>query len=139
MTRQLILHIGPPKTGTTSIQRTLVASQNALLSRGILHPDTTPHKHNHRNLIPYLTSSDTSEELPDTVQAAKVLWEGIVQEIERTDPHTIILSSEQLFRVWSPEQAQAITAKLRAVASHITIVAYVREPAASTLSATASV
>jgi len=38
MLKRLILHIGPPKTGTTSIQKFLSAAQEDLLSDGILYP-----------------------------------------------------------------------------------------------------
>jgi hypothetical protein len=38
MMRQLFLHIGYPKTGTTSLQRFLAANQAALAAQGVLYP-----------------------------------------------------------------------------------------------------
>jgi len=38
MPRQLLLHIGVPKTGTTSIQRRLAAQRAALREQGVLYP-----------------------------------------------------------------------------------------------------
>ena len=38
MPRKLLLHIGVPKTGTTSIQRRLAAQCSALLKHGVLYP-----------------------------------------------------------------------------------------------------
>src|SRR5215510_12928739 len=37
---ELILHIGLPKTGTTSIQETLAAHRTALLEKGVLYPNS---------------------------------------------------------------------------------------------------
>ena len=38
MTRSVFVHIGFPKTGTTSIQKSLAASRKSLFSRGLIYP-----------------------------------------------------------------------------------------------------
>lgn len=131
MVQDLILHIGHGKTGTSTLQRTLVASQSVLAGKGILHPSTAPHKHNHKPLIPrLLTPSDQSS--GDTTANAQ--WNLTQSQIEQIKPHTLILSSEQLFRPWAPEQLTNLVQNLRSIAQHITVVAYIREPAGLALS-----
>ncbi len=133
LTRKLILHIGHAKTGTTTLQKTLVASRSVLSARGILHPDTAPHKHNHRSLIPYLVAAEGDAPTVDS-HAASDLWHKVVAQIDRDNPHTIVLSSEQLFRAWTPSQLSALIEKLRGVTQEISVAVYVREPAALVLS-----
>ena len=40
MTRNATIHIGFPKTGTTTIQQTLAGSRNALMENGVIYPGT---------------------------------------------------------------------------------------------------
>ena len=42
MTREVLLHIGLPKTGTTFLQEALWANKTALRDRGVLHRDPLP-------------------------------------------------------------------------------------------------
>lgn len=134
VSRHLILHIGHAKTGTTTLQRTLVASKEVLSEKGVLHPNTAPHKHNHRMLIPHLLQPSDQDMTHPDVETAQGLWHELVQEVDRKAPHTVVLSSEQLFRAWKPDQMAAMKDKLQTIASKITVIVYVREPAATVLS-----
>lgn len=134
MTRRLVLHIGHAKTGTTTLQKTLTASQSVLLEQGVLYPSTAPHKNNHRFLIPHLIESEDQQKTNPETREARELWQNVVQQIQREAPHTVLLSAEQLFRPWHPVQMNAMIAKLRSVATSIAVIAYIREPAALTLS-----
>lgn len=85
-------------------------------------------------LIPYLIAREDRKQHSPEVDEARRLWREVVQQIEREAPHTVILSSEQLFRAWNPTQMASLVAKLRAVATTVTVVAYIREPAVASLS-----
>jgi hypothetical protein len=39
---RLVIHVGPHKTGTTSVQSTLHANRQALLRQGVLYPSSLP-------------------------------------------------------------------------------------------------
>ena len=48
---KILLHIGSPKTGTTTLQRTLYASRDTLADRGILYPKSLLHKYKQQELV----------------------------------------------------------------------------------------
>lgn len=138
MTQRLILHIGHPKTGTTTLQKTLQASRPALIEAGILHPDTGKH-HNHKVLIPYLSrAASEAQELnssPSTpIGKSGEKWASVVDEVNSSKPNTTILSSESLFRDLGHERFNRLGSQLKSLASEIQIAAYLREPASLAMS-----
>lgn len=133
MNQRLILHIGQPKTGTTTLQKTLQASRPALLNAGILHPDTGRH-HNHKILVPYLTGNKSTFPHCASIERSRERWDNMLNEVDIVKPSIGILSSEQLFRLSAAETASKTISKLRSITPEIIISAYVREPASSALS-----
>ncbi|WP_322892191.1 MULTISPECIES: hypothetical protein [unclassified Yoonia] len=105
MKPQLILHIGHPKTGTTSIQNTLSAARPWLLERGVLYPQTKLTKLNHRVLGPaiydYTDDSVLNARLGGTKEKALQTsireCESVLEQVAKARPKTVILSSEGLF------------------------------------------
>ncbi|MFO7908289.1 MAG: heparinase II/III family protein [Pirellulaceae bacterium] len=60
--RELIIHAGLPKTGSTSLQDVLSANRETLLSRGILYPeDTQPESTKHTGFAKALLAGNTAE------------------------------------------------------------------------------
>ncbi len=56
---RLILHVGTPKTGTTTLQQSLNASRGRLLRKGILYPNLEMHPlGKHQWIVQYLLRSD---------------------------------------------------------------------------------
>ncbi len=136
--KRLILHIGHPKTGTTTLQKTLQASRPALLDAGIFHPDTGAH-HNHKVLIPYLThGASPAKQLEsaqsEAIQNSSKKWTGVVDDVRTFKPNTIILSSEGLFQCMEADAFRNLISHLKPLASEIVIAAYLREPASFALS-----
>jgi hypothetical protein len=136
MTQRLILHIGHPKTGTTTLQKTLQASRPALLDAGILYPDAG---HNHNVLLPYLTSEASImqqlESSPsEVVKKSSDKWDGVLEEVSTFNPNTIILSSESFFRDLGVDALSNLSSRLKSLASEVVIAAYLREPASLALS-----
>jgi hypothetical protein len=60
--RELIIHAGLPKTGSTSLQDVLSVNRETLLSRGILYPeDTQPESKKHTGFAKALLAGNTAE------------------------------------------------------------------------------
>lgn len=138
MTQRLILHIGHPKTGTTTLQKTLQASRPALINAGILHPDTGRH-HNHKVLIPYLTRAtpiaQKNESWPSkSVETSGKKWAEMIEATKASNPNTIILSSEGFSRDIEDREFTNLVSNLRSLTHEISTAIYLREPAALALS-----
>lgn len=85
---RLFLHIGHPKTGTTSIQTFLLANRQTLRGLGILYPETGIHDSAHRLLSPaYYAAAGLENEAP--LQMTRLL-----AEIEAAACPVIVLSFE---------------------------------------------
>lgn len=74
MKRELVLHIGLPKTGTTSIQFALGAHRAALLEHGVHYP-TSPGKNSQELLAASLLGADTHSK-----HFFPAIWEGMAPE-----------------------------------------------------------
>ncbi|WP_323772317.1 hypothetical protein [Antarctobacter sp.] len=134
---RLILHLGHGKTGSTSIQRTLRASRQALHAAGLLFPDPGRHD-NHQLLFPHLHG-----DLPDdpvqmaslaaTPEAARTnakgLWTALLQQIAKERPRGVILSCENQFRPLPPDALHRLTQHCAQIAQRTQVVAYLRSPA----------
>jgi hypothetical protein len=140
----LILHIGPPKTGSTSIQSFLDLAQPDLLSDGILYPlkgrseagvtyRIKLHQRDPRSRCfaskqgPDSAHHLLAWSLAETVQdiSADSCWLKILHEIDAKNPETVIISSEY-FAWLSDEQLQKLKAMLNQYSVKILI--YFRNP-----------
>ena len=90
MKKEVIIHIGSGKTGTTSIQHMLGQSEQHLLDAGIMYHPTHPKQPNHHNLVS--TPFDTS------------MWERdrpvhtqLKQKFESSPASKMIISTERIF------------------------------------------
>jgi hypothetical protein len=104
---RLIIHIGPHKTGTTSIQRTLERDYKRLRDAGILFPragrtQNGETRHLHHPLILSLIGelSRAGEAPPPTSEIVSELK----TEIEEAEPQSVIISSEVLAREYLSSQ-----------------------------------
>ncbi|MFQ6551006.1 hypothetical protein AAD018_001505 [Aestuariibius insulae] len=88
-----VLHIGPHKTGTTSFQHRLHANRDGLAKAGILYPVSGSFIFGqHRLPFALLDRTDPHRgDVPDLSAEAAALKD----EIERTKPDLLILSSEE--------------------------------------------
>ncbi len=85
--KQLFIHIGLHKTGTTAIQRFLRSNGKALDEEGFLYPGTRPAHH----VIRWLW-----EEYPHTSRDLSGNARALFREIRTSEKNRIILSSEML-------------------------------------------
>ncbi len=105
---KLILHVGTPKTGTTSVQVYLDKKQRKLRSKGILYPNrfhnpnAPKHQWFERNLV-----TANAESLVDN-------FSDILNHVEE-HTHTILLSSEGIYNNWwdFPQESKALLLELK--------------------------
>ena len=103
----LILHVGTPKTGTTSLQIYLDKQQGKLRELGVLYPnrshnaDAPKHQWFEKNLV-----RTHPENFLDNFM-------DILDDVEE-NTHTILLSSEGIYNLWwdFPEESQALLFEL---------------------------
>lgn len=118
--KRLFLHVGTHKTGTTSIQVALTRMRRKLAARGVLYPETGAPAANPfaQHLLAwsvirrphYLPVFDPGEAGFGDEARAK-LWEDLRDEIDDTEAHTVILSSEE-FDVLARDEVQALGREL---------------------------
>lgn len=108
-----IIHIGPPKTGTTSIQKMLAHEEERLRDAGVLYFDTYRAGPSHNGLAMDLRRGE-----------ADAVADKLITEVRSGDYDTAILSSELFFSPWvSGKLSRALPRLLRRGAL---IVAYLR-------------
>jgi hypothetical protein len=119
---KLILHVGTPKTGTTSVQAYFDKKQRKLRKKGILYPsrfhnpNAPKHQWFERNLV-----SANADSLVDN-------FKDIINHIEE-HTHTILLSSEGIYNHWwdFPQESKALLLELNKLFD-VEIWAWFREP-----------
>ena len=139
---KLIMHIGEPKTGTTTLQSTLWRSRHRLLRHGILYPSNA-NGHNHTGAVYHLSDRRFTPRYAisrfegdnDALYAfSGDMWQRIVEEVSTHNPDTIILSSETFFDFGNVDAVTPLLEKTKRLAQDITVVCYLREPASVYLS-----
>ena len=132
-----LLHIGMSKTGTTALQKTLLASEATLRARGVLYPrnprdvDYASHKlllaaglFGFDQLPRHLTRGEQADSL---ARKSRRFLERMRAAVAETAPRCVILSTESLFRAL-PEPALSRLPDLVGDPDATTVVAYLRRP-----------
>jgi hypothetical protein len=134
---KLILHIGMPKSGSTSLQKGLARLRAQLREHGYLYPVGHINKYNHTCLV---TGAETPRRFPSNFRAYYRISGGDPEQdfrrwidnvratIKAEQPGTLILSGEPLFKLEKPAQFIKLASALRELANRIEIVAYLRKP-----------
>lgn len=132
-----ILHIGMPKTGTTSLQVTLGRSRHNLRQKGVLYPRLSSMKHAHHLLMPFFEAPNhcwgrvkqhLGHDEESLLAGARREWEMVRSQIDEHTPDTLLLSTEALFVPMRPRRIKVFRDLILDVASSVSIVAYVRHP-----------
>jgi hypothetical protein len=138
--RNLILHVGHPKTGTTALQSVLAAnSEQLLINHAVLYPiKTNPAKIKHSLAIPWLLGIEfealrragraSGDELKNL---SKEFWESIVEEANSSSYQWLVLSGEGFWNIkrLRSEQVNFFRSNLLKLADRITISGYLKSPA----------
>lgn len=119
--KKLILHIGPHKTGSSSIQATLRASRAALAAEGVDYIPTTlgpkpDSNHGHHNLAYHLINDRR-------LRADLGGWDDAISYMRASDAACFIISSE-VFSLSDQAQVQNLRAMLGDM--DVTIAVYLR-------------
>lgn len=108
--REIWIHAGLPKTGTTTIQLALRDNADWLAERGWRYPVAARQGLAHHRLVPAVIDPPPDMDWIDTAGAELALDE-LTAEIRATAPDRVILSSEALGR--SPEATGRVVDRLR--------------------------
>ena len=119
--RRCILHVGSPKTATSTIQSVLKANREKLLQDGFLVPrsgrtDSGSHR--------FLAFRLAGQPVPRAAAAADG---DLEREIAASDAETILISSEFLWSILNKtDAAERVIGRLRAIDLDVTLLLYVR-------------
>ena len=86
-----VVHIGPPKTGTTSLQGAFDRSRAAVLAQGVRY--VGPRRHSRRAVLA-ITEARTGR--PFDERAGQKEWDGIIAEARSAAEPRVLFSSERL-------------------------------------------
>ncbi|MBF9043192.1 hypothetical protein HKCCE4037_07635 [Rhodobacterales bacterium HKCCE4037] len=133
---KLVIHVGPPKTGTTALQRALYGARHRLLAHQILYPEPGRRKrHNHGELcytfLPFDQAPRGMKKYSerDYIQSGKALMREIEHQIESHKPDLLVLSSEWFARLYKAKDSGKFMAYLEALSpKNIEFVLYARRP-----------
>lgn len=98
----LYIHMGIPKTGTTSLQNYMVAHGQEMMDRGVCYPDIysdlpelrKTHMYSSANASVFTTS--TLYGLDRDVEAERKIWDLVLKRLEKYD---VILSCEGIWKI----------------------------------------
>ena len=113
------IHIGAPKTATSTLQSVLARNYSKLLKNGVLYPRDLRHGDAHHLLVCDLIEKYQGRPMPDIWYGSRPrgeAWSSLHAEIERCGPdvHSVIISTELFFG-----QNAHIDAMLEEVSSHL--------------------
>ena len=139
---RLLLHIGSPKAGSTALQNWLRANRAALDEQGILAWRGDGAKGDPAGVLANRFAPPKRPLLPherlhfatraEATAWSDRIWQDLARDVRAARPALTVLSSEGLFAV---RKAQAVHALLADLFDDITVLVYVRDPAAHYVSA----
>jgi hypothetical protein len=140
---RLTLHIGHPKTGSTSIQHTLRENRALLEQHGHSYPPSGTINFAH-HILYLLTYDDVPKSssallrmgrnLDDARRAARPEWDALVRHATALPDHDVILSSELMFRTLQPDDGPRLRRLLDPMRREVRVLAYLRTPTGRYLS-----
>ena len=93
--RRAILHVGAPRTGTSSFQKLLSGRREALAQAGVLYPELTPRS----AAVPHLSHQHLGEALDGRRPAGerRELLDALDRELASTRADVVLISYERLW------------------------------------------
>lgn len=134
---RLVLHIGTPKTGTSTLQRVFDSNRRRLGRHGVIYPKPGFGRRNHNLLTAVLHGPDDmprefragGRSADELAAMSETCWESIGQQLARSKASTAIISGEYFFNLDEPKLTR-LYERVTPLADEIDVVCYVREPAA---------
>jgi hypothetical protein len=133
--KSIILHIGPDKTGSTAIQRTLAANVDLLESCGVLYSAGVGHNDKGLSLaFSEVVMSNVSRNSGLNSKRFHGYLEKLQQRVKSTSADHLILSHEGLINLTVAELS-VLHKFLKGLSEKVTVVLYARDPFSYALSA----
>lgn len=133
--KEIFLHIGHYKTGSSAIQDYLSRNADALKQHGYLYPASARPRNNPTNhgRLSLSLASDHGFVPPPWYRerpATDTAWAELDRELDAAPEGRVILSSEEFIQLGLRQDADAAVADLKArLAGHrVTVILYIREP-----------
>tara|TARA_R110000822_G_scaffold159476_34_gene299752 strand:- start:33723 stop:34775 length:1053 start_codon:yes stop_codon:yes gene_type:complete len=133
--KSIILHIGPDKTGSTAIQRTLAGNAELLESCGVLYSSGSGH--NDKELAMTFSKVIRSHISRNSGRKPKRdhgYLENLQQRVKSSSADHLILSHEGLIHL-TVEELWALQEFLKGLSERVAVVLYARDPFSYALSA----
>lgn len=138
---KVLVHIGLPKTGSTTIQGLLHNNQQKLVQFGVLYPSATGAPTS-KGLVPYAIGESYFGRYPlppdsprDQYGYRQYLGVKLLDEIAKTAPQTVLISSEALgVRLHHTDELERLAELFSTFATSTTIIAYLRRQDEAALS-----
>jgi hypothetical protein len=113
--RTRLVHIGPFKTGTTSLQAAFDAGRDAVSSQGVHYtgPTTQP-------TLPVLAVTRRTQTIYGSKPPSIRMWRGLVREVDRAREPRVVVSSE-FFSDASAEAAGQVVHDLGGTRVHVAV------------------
>ncbi|WP_164775229.1 hypothetical protein [Nocardioides pantholopis] len=92
-----LLHVGPPKTGTTAVQRSMHQRREALAEHRVHYAGSGPRPR------------DATLELRWSPGSRRGAWDALVAEVAGSDADRVCVSSESLSLLTPPQAVEAVT------------------------------
>ena len=129
MVKKAYVHIGMPKTGSSSIQSLLTENRNNLLDEGVLYPKTG--RLAAHGIAQQHISFVINDVYPDWIplkarMSFKQLKKELYSELRSIDHSTLVISSEAFSSIQSTDKIQALCELLNGYEVHV--IALVRRP-----------
>ncbi len=139
--KELILHIGQSKTGTTTLQQTLTRNRKFLETKGILYPIQSG-QYNHKLLVPLWSRRSVQGAIQrldlgsveDQIKFAEQKWPEVMERFSLPHIRQLVISSELMFDRSALTNISHLKSAMTDANARIKVVAYVREPTAALLS-----
>lgn len=106
MRKTVYLHIGAPKTGTTSLQTFLGKHRSDLARQGFFVPRSDSKIFGHHSLVLSLINDFCSiwyAGWERVTQDSKTVWSDLLMQIDKTECQNIIISSEMFYEITNPQ------------------------------------
>jgi hypothetical protein len=118
--RQVVLHVGMPRTGSTFIQNACERNRRALLAQGILYPSAGHVRET--GARDFRTSGHNAWWLDGLLRGKAEPLEAVWREADDSaGVHTVLLSSEELFFAMGPNELARIAAALPASLTRVAV------------------
>ena len=92
--RRIVLHVGPSKTGTTTLQRTLAEHRGTLRAHGICYPDTIPASREGQHGLAWDIRRASGQAVRDPGNAC-LSWAQALAAARADRADTLLISSEE--------------------------------------------